>query len=205
MPDLTVSSTIDAFLAGSPDGGQQTTIKNSLALGSVDNTTDANKPVSTAAQTALDLKLDLAGGAMTGSLDMGGFDITNIQDINCNNNIVSYTMDAASGFVSNTGAAYFPWGIDVSYQNISSAYSVSSDYVDAYYGFTSAGYAAYCPYGVYYQPTNVINLPSYPVAGWTNYVDDASSPVVGSSVVGSGSDKCLVCYNGTDWIVTALL
>lgn len=204
MPDLTVSSTIDAFLAGSPDGGQQTTIKNSLALGNVDNTTDANKPVSTAAQTALDLKLDLAGGTMTGSLNMGGFDITNIQDINSNNNIVSYTMDATGGFVSNLNAALFPLGIDLAFQSISYAYNISSDYVDAYYGFTTSGYAAFFPYGIYYQPTYVINLPSAN-EGYVNYVNDATSPVIGSAVVGGGADKCLVCYNGTDWIVTALL
>jgi hypothetical protein len=33
-----------------------------IGLGSVDNTSDANKPVSTAAQTALDLKVDKVGG-----------------------------------------------------------------------------------------------------------------------------------------------
>ncbi len=37
-----------------------------IGLGNVDNTSDANKPVSTAQQTALDLKLNLSGGAMTG-------------------------------------------------------------------------------------------------------------------------------------------
>jgi hypothetical protein len=37
-----------------------------IGLGNVDNTSDANKPVSTAQQTALNLKLNLSGGAMTG-------------------------------------------------------------------------------------------------------------------------------------------
>ena len=37
-----------------------------IGLGNIDNTSDANKPVSTAQQTALDLKLNLSGGAMTG-------------------------------------------------------------------------------------------------------------------------------------------
>ena len=39
---------------------------SNLGLGNVDNTSDANKPVSIAQQTALDLKLNLAGGAMIG-------------------------------------------------------------------------------------------------------------------------------------------
>lgn len=37
-----------------------------IGLGNIDNTSDANKPVSTAQQTALNLKLNLSGGAMTG-------------------------------------------------------------------------------------------------------------------------------------------
>jgi len=41
-----------------------------VGLGNVDNTSDANKPVSTAQQAALDLKLNLAGGTMSGVLAM---------------------------------------------------------------------------------------------------------------------------------------
>jgi hypothetical protein len=44
--------------------------KSHVGLGNVDNTTDANKPVSTATQTALDAKLALAGGTMTGALTL---------------------------------------------------------------------------------------------------------------------------------------
>jgi hypothetical protein len=41
--------------------------KSSVGLGNVDNTSDANKPVSTAAQTALDLKAPLASPGLTGT------------------------------------------------------------------------------------------------------------------------------------------
>lgn len=44
--------------------------KADVGLGSVDNTSDANKPVSTATQTALNGKVDLAGDVMTGLLTM---------------------------------------------------------------------------------------------------------------------------------------
>jgi hypothetical protein len=44
--------------------------KSDVGLGNVDNTSDVNKPVSTATQTALDLKLALAGGTMTGALTL---------------------------------------------------------------------------------------------------------------------------------------
>ena len=43
-----------------------------VGLANVDNTTDAGKPVSTATQTALDAKLELAGGTMTGALTLSG-------------------------------------------------------------------------------------------------------------------------------------
>ena len=41
-------------------------VPGDIGLGNVDNTSYSNKPVSTAQQTALDLKLNLSGGAMTG-------------------------------------------------------------------------------------------------------------------------------------------
>jgi len=42
--------------------------KSMVGLGNVDNTTDANKPVSTATQTALDLKANLASPTFTGTV-----------------------------------------------------------------------------------------------------------------------------------------
>lgn len=46
--------------------------KAHVGLGNVDNTTDANKPVSTATQTALDAKLSLSGGTMIGKITLDG-------------------------------------------------------------------------------------------------------------------------------------
>ena len=43
---------------------------NDIGLGSVDNTSDLAKPVSTATQTALNLKVDKAGDTMTGILEI---------------------------------------------------------------------------------------------------------------------------------------
>lgn len=47
--------------------GVITLTSSDVGLGNVDNTTDANKPVSTAMQTALNLKATLASPALTGS------------------------------------------------------------------------------------------------------------------------------------------
>jgi hypothetical protein len=52
------------------DKSFQTLDKSAVGLGNVDNTSDANKPVSTATQTALNLKVDKAGDTMTGALDI---------------------------------------------------------------------------------------------------------------------------------------
>jgi len=46
--------------------GTVTLVKGDVGLGNVDNTSDANKPVSTAQQTALNLKANLASPALTG-------------------------------------------------------------------------------------------------------------------------------------------
>lgn len=46
--------------------------KSSVGLANVDNTADTAKPVSTAQQTALNAKLNLAGGTLTGALTLSG-------------------------------------------------------------------------------------------------------------------------------------
>jgi hypothetical protein len=46
--------------------------KSMVGLGNVNNTSDANKPVSTDVQTALNLKYDKTGGAISGSLTVSG-------------------------------------------------------------------------------------------------------------------------------------
>lgn len=46
--------------------------KSHVGLGNVDNTSDANKPISTATQSALDAKLNLSGGTLTGALTLSG-------------------------------------------------------------------------------------------------------------------------------------
>lgn len=43
-----------------------------VGLGNVDNTSDLDKPISNATQTALDAKLSLAGGTMTGKITLDG-------------------------------------------------------------------------------------------------------------------------------------
>ena len=62
-------SDVDAFSQSGNYSGlrAQATTAGDVGLGNVDNTSDANKPVSTAGQTALDLKANLASPALTGN------------------------------------------------------------------------------------------------------------------------------------------
>ena len=53
-------------------GTQQSNVKTNIGLGNVSNTSDADKPVSTATREALDGKLDKSGGTLTGSLTLTG-------------------------------------------------------------------------------------------------------------------------------------
>jgi hypothetical protein len=56
----------------------QTLDKTAVGLGNVDNTSDLNKPISTAAQTALDDRVFKGGDIMSGSLGMGNNVIYNV-------------------------------------------------------------------------------------------------------------------------------
>lgn len=64
MPDLTVSAAVDGFLTAA----DQPAMRVALALGNVNNTSDANKPVSTATQTALDAKAPINSPTFTGTV-----------------------------------------------------------------------------------------------------------------------------------------
>jgi len=70
-----IQSQIDgkASLAGATFTGTVNGItKAMVGLGNVDNTSDVNKPVSSATQTALNARLPLAGGTLTGPLTLAG-------------------------------------------------------------------------------------------------------------------------------------
>jgi hypothetical protein len=77
-----------------PDNNSRVT-KADVGLGNVDNTSDASKPVSTAQQSALDLKANLAGPTFTGT-------------VNCANLTASALITAAN--VRSTGIMYSSFG-----------------------------------------------------------------------------------------------
>jgi len=78
-----------------------------VGLGSVDNTADDAKPVSTAQQTALDLKANLAGAVFTGAVSAPNLSGTNTGDqTNITGNAATVTTNAdLTGVVTSVGNA----------------------------------------------------------------------------------------------------
>lgn len=66
IPSLDLDSATQAALKKA-ETALQTVTKSSVGLGNVDNTSDVNKPVSTAQQVALDKKANLASPSLTGT------------------------------------------------------------------------------------------------------------------------------------------
>lgn len=78
-----LTATTDNFLVASASAWASRTpaqVKTTLSLDNVTNTSDANKPVSTAQQTALDLKANAASPALTGNWTSSG-KITNYNSV----------------------------------------------------------------------------------------------------------------------------
>ena len=100
--------------------GDVTLVKGDVGLGNVDNTSDANKPVSTAQQTALNLKADLASPTFTGTVSgitktmvgLGNVDNTSDADkpvstaqqtaLNLKANLASPTFTGTVGGITST-------------------------------------------------------------------------------------------------------
>ena len=70
-----------------------------VGLGNVDNTSDINKPVSTATQNAIDAKLGLSGGTLTGALNEANIvtlsSATNVNIVNIASNTAYITGNTA--------------------------------------------------------------------------------------------------------------
>lgn len=88
--------------------------KSMVGLGNVDNTSDANKPVSTATQTALDLKANLAGPTFTGTVNAANLTLSGnltvngtTTTVNASNLVISdpliYLGEGNSGNTSDLG------------------------------------------------------------------------------------------------------
>lgn len=118
--------------------GAVTLDKSDVGLGNVDNTSDANKPISTATQTALDDKLDLSGGTMSGAIAMGGNNITGLAaPTNSGDAATKDYVDAiATGALKPKGSVAFAnlpalTAANVNtYYNVSDAFTTTADFIE---------------------------------------------------------------------------
>ena len=92
-------------------GDDAATARTAIGLGSVDNTSDAGKPVSTAQQTALNLKVDTVAGKGLSTEDYSTADKTKLDGVATGANAYTHpanhpasiiTQDASNRFVTDT-------------------------------------------------------------------------------------------------------
>jgi hypothetical protein len=110
-----VATAVNLMLADIPEGGTTGQVlaksssvdramawtsltKSSVGLGNVDNTSDANKPVSTATQTALDLKAPLASPAFTGVPRLPSYTVATLPAVGTAGGVI-YVSDESGGAV----------------------------------------------------------------------------------------------------------
>ncbi len=93
-------------------GGVSGLVKSDVGLGNVDNTSDASKPVSSATQTALDLKANLASPTFTGTVNgiakamVGLGSVDNTRDVS---KPVSSTTQTALNAKAPVASPTFTW------------------------------------------------------------------------------------------------
>lgn len=86
-------------------GTQQTNVRTNIGLGSVNNTADLDKPVSTATEEALSNKLGLTGGTLTGPLVLSGNASTPLQAVP-KQQVDSLISEALTDFIPTVSRGY---------------------------------------------------------------------------------------------------
>ena len=90
---LGATATGDALFTAASAAAAKTT----LSLNNVDNTSDANKPVSTATQTALNLKANIASPSFTGSVIVNGSTASGQFNVRAASGVSAIVLDNPSG------------------------------------------------------------------------------------------------------------
>lgn len=100
--------------------------KSDVGLGNVDNTSDLNKPLSTATQSALASKLSLTGGTVTGPTDFE--DSVSIDDLNVGTMVVTGAVSFVNGINANQLTGSIPSALLPSYVDDVLEYNSSANF-----------------------------------------------------------------------------
>lgn len=113
-------TTLTAFARTILDDTNAAGVRTTIGLGNVDNTSDVNKPISTATQTALDLKAPLASPTLTGvptaptaSPGTNTTQIATTAFVLANLGVISKGYESAEQTVTTGGALTLPHGMGV--------------------------------------------------------------------------------------------
>lgn len=146
--------------------------KTMVGLGNVDNTSDVNKPVSSAQQTALNGKLSLTGGTLTGALN--GTTITTTGAINANGGQIKFPATQNPSADANTLDDYEEgiwtptdaFGV-VSFTSSTGRYIKIGNFIMAQFDFTVSSNSngtyitIYTPIPAYFQSRGFVSYSTY--------------------------------------------
>lgn len=156
--------------------------KASVGLGNVDNTSDANKPVSTAQAAALAEKLPLSGGTMSGAVAMGGYKVTGL------------------GTPVNDGDASTKKYVDDAIAGIGTVFTIKGD-VAAVADLPATGNAVGDVY--YVQAVSAAYVWLETTAHPTGYWEEFGEPIDLSGYIEkptSATANQILTFNGTNWV-----
>lgn len=127
---IAVGAQVNTVTSVNSQTGAVVLVKADVGLGNVDNTSDANKPVSTATQTALNAKAGTAVATTTVNGLMSGADKSKL-------NGIATGATANTGTVTSVGMSV-PTGLSVGGSPVTSSGTLAITYAAGYQGYTSA-------------------------------------------------------------------
>jgi len=185
-----------------------------LSLGNVDNTSDANKPVSTAQQTALDLKANLASPTFTGTVGAAAVTTTGLVSMGQNSSSPTLALSNTTGLQAQLTdgtrtvglLALTSSGVDALF--IRNRTNTGNANLEASRGTFAICRATGNVIGEALVFVGMYTVGTLPSASGNDraiaVVTDSTVAMAGNygaTVAGGGSNKVKVFSNGTNWLI----
>lgn len=188
--------------------GAVTLDNGDVGLGNVDNTSDADKPISTATQAALDEKLDLDGGTMSGDLNMGSNAITGLATPTNASDAATkdYVDSIATGALTPKGSVAFASLPALTAANNNTLYNVTDAFTTTADFTEGAGKSYPAGTNVAIINTGTDASPIYKYDAMTGVIDTSSFATktevnglinVATGTIGTSATTATVNYSGT--------